>query len=156
MRKAADAAAASDGGAVPRITRALTVRQPWAWAIAAGVKDCENRVWWTSHRGWLAIHAASALADAADEARCAQLLAAAGVAAPAAAQLPRSAVVAVVFVDHVLSPDQPLASAWAQPGCFHWLLRDARALKAPVPCSGQKSVWTLSEDVAEAIAAQLL
>jgi len=36
------------GGAMPPpppqgITRALTLRQPWAWCIAAGHKDVENR-----------------------------------------------------------------------------------------------------------------
>ncbi len=37
--------------------RALTIRQPWAWAIAVAGKDVENRSWQTSHRGLLAIHA---------------------------------------------------------------------------------------------------
>lgn len=37
--------------------KALTVRQPWAWAIAAGVKTVENRTRGTLHRGPLAIHA---------------------------------------------------------------------------------------------------
>jgi hypothetical protein len=149
------AAAASGDARLPRITRALTVRQPWAWAIAAGVKDVENRGWPTAHRGWLAVHAAATPADAREGARCAQLLAAAGVAAPAEAQLPRSAVVAVVFLHDVLPPERRLASAWAQPGCFHWLLRDARALKAPVPCSGQVQLWELSGEVSAAIDAQL-
>ena len=36
--------------------RALTVRQPWAWAIIYGGKDLENRRWRTSYRGPL-IHA---------------------------------------------------------------------------------------------------
>ena len=50
---------------------------------------------------------------------------------------------------------QRLASAWAQPRCFHWLLRDARALKAPVPCAGQIQLWELSAQVSAAIQAQL-
>ena len=155
MCESSDAAAPGDPLPLPRVTRALTVRQPWAFAIAAGAKDVENRSWPTAHRGWLAIHASSTPADAAEGARCAQLLAAAGVAPPAAPQLPRSAVVAVVFVHDVLPPQRPVASAWAQRGCFHWLLRDARALGAPVPCAGQKNVWALSDDVSAAIAAQL-
>ena len=152
----AGAAAASDDAQLPRITRALTVRQPWAWAIASGVKDVENRGWSiTTPRGWLAVHAAATPADAREGARCAQLLAAAGVAAPAEAQLARSAVVAVVYVHDVLPPQQAVASAWAQPRCFHWLLRDARALKTPVPCSGQIQLWELSSKVSAAIDAQL-
>ena len=37
--------------------KALTVRQPWASLIAAGVKTIETRSWATSFRGPLAIHA---------------------------------------------------------------------------------------------------
>jgi len=37
--------------------KALTVRQPWAWAIIHGGKDVENRTQAWSYRGPLAIHA---------------------------------------------------------------------------------------------------
>ena len=37
--------------------RCLTVRQPWAWAIVAGLKSIENRSRRTTHRGPLLIHA---------------------------------------------------------------------------------------------------
>lgn len=37
--------------------RAITVKQPWAWAIAHGGKTVENRSRGTSYRGALAIHA---------------------------------------------------------------------------------------------------
>jgi hypothetical protein len=37
--------------------KALTVCQPWAWAIIHAPKRIENRTWRTSHRGPLAVHA---------------------------------------------------------------------------------------------------
>lgn len=37
--------------------KALTIRQPWASLIAAGVKTIETRSWSTKYRGRLAIHA---------------------------------------------------------------------------------------------------
>lgn len=37
--------------------KCLSVHQPWAWLIERGVKRVENRSWWTSYRGPLAIHA---------------------------------------------------------------------------------------------------
>ena len=40
--------------------KAITVRQPWAWAIAAGEKLVENRSRGTTYRGPLAIHAGKA------------------------------------------------------------------------------------------------
>ena len=37
--------------------KALSIRQPWAWAIVQGWKPVENRRWRTPYRGPLAIHA---------------------------------------------------------------------------------------------------
>jgi hypothetical protein len=37
--------------------RALSVRQPWAWAIVTGLKPVENRTWPTAYRGPVLIHA---------------------------------------------------------------------------------------------------
>jgi hypothetical protein len=37
--------------------KALTVQQPWAWAIVQGFKDVENRTTMWHYRGPLAIHA---------------------------------------------------------------------------------------------------
>ena len=42
--------------------KALTIRQPWASLIAAGVKTIETRSWSTRYRGPLAIHAGLAWA----------------------------------------------------------------------------------------------
>ena len=36
---------------------ALSIRQPWAWLIANGHKDIENRTWSTAIRGPFLIHA---------------------------------------------------------------------------------------------------
>ena len=38
--------------------KALSIRQPWAWLIAAGYKDIENRRWSTKFRGRIYVHAA--------------------------------------------------------------------------------------------------
>ncbi|MDR1207045.1 MAG: ASCH domain-containing protein [Rickettsiales bacterium] len=45
--------------------KALTLWQPWAGAIAAGLKKYETRSWPTRHRGWIAIHASVRIMDAA-------------------------------------------------------------------------------------------
>lgn len=37
--------------------KALTVKQPWAHLIVAGIKTVENRAWTTDYRGRLFIHA---------------------------------------------------------------------------------------------------
>jgi hypothetical protein len=43
--------------------RAITVRQPWAWAIIHGGKDVENRTQAWSYRGPLAVHAGAQFSD---------------------------------------------------------------------------------------------
>ena len=44
---------------------ALSVRQPWAWALLYGGKTIENRTWPTRHRGRIWIHASERERDAA-------------------------------------------------------------------------------------------
>lgn len=39
------------------IMKALSIRQPWAYLIAAGYKDFENRTWHTKYEGRIYIHA---------------------------------------------------------------------------------------------------
>lgn len=41
--------------------KALTISQPFASLIASGEKWIENRIWYTSYRGPLAIHAGKGL-----------------------------------------------------------------------------------------------
>jgi len=36
---------------------ALSIKQPWAWAIICAGKNIENRDWWADYRGELYIHA---------------------------------------------------------------------------------------------------
>ena len=46
-------------GDLPRL--ALSIRQPWAWAIINAGKDIENRDWSTRFRGPVCIHAAKGM-----------------------------------------------------------------------------------------------
>ena len=41
--------------------KTLSVKQPWASLIVAGIKDIENRTWATKYRGSLLIHAGANL-----------------------------------------------------------------------------------------------
>lgn len=42
----------------------ISVRQPWAWYIVEGIKDCENRTWPTRIKGNVLIHASRTLTKA--------------------------------------------------------------------------------------------
>lgn len=37
--------------------KAISIRQPWASLIVAGIKDIENRSWTTAYRGKVLVHA---------------------------------------------------------------------------------------------------
>lgn len=49
--------------AVRHPMRALSIRQPWAWAVVHGFKPVENRTWWSNYLGPLAIHAGKTFDD---------------------------------------------------------------------------------------------
>lgn len=45
----------------PLPTKALSIRQPWAWLIVHGSKDVENRTWVSQHRSPTLTHAAKGM-----------------------------------------------------------------------------------------------
>lgn len=89
---------------------ALSVRQPWAFCLAAGWKDIENRGWRRSNpgrnfRGDFAIHASTGMTRNEYEG-CADHCAALGFKCPAPADLQRGGIIGVARVaDIVLSHD---------------------------------------------------
>lgn len=52
---------ANNVSAAMKETRALSVRQPWAWLIVHGFKGIENRNWRTNFRGRILVHAAKSM-----------------------------------------------------------------------------------------------
>ena len=127
--------------------KALTVRQPWAWAIAKGYKNVENRLRPTSHRGPLAIHAAKLWDDDREFAlkTTVDLARAQGSVLPKnlAKDLPYSdtgLVLAVVDLVGVCVDSRDGGECgcgpWAQPGTAHWKLANARLLPEPFRARG--------------------
>jgi len=133
----------------------LSVRQPWAWAIARGHKAVENRTWDTPYRGQLAIHA-SLRVDTDSLER--PLVRDAGwhPADPLAATGGIVAVVTLAGMCGDAKAGQPCGcGVWAEPKFFHWRLIDVVALARPVMTIGQPGLWTPSPAVAAALAAAL-
>lgn len=56
--------------------KAISIRQPWAWLIAQGYKDIENRSWATRYRGPVLIHASLAKPNVNDYMHAREILAA--------------------------------------------------------------------------------
>lgn len=110
------------------LVKALTVRQPWAWAIVMGYKDVENRARRTNHRGQVLIHAAKQMDPAGF-----QVLWELGVYRHLPDKLPLGGLVGLVeIVDCVTNAESP----WAQSRAWHWMLRRPKEFKTPLPCNG--------------------
>ena len=145
--------------------RALTVRQPWAWAIIHGGKDVENRTrnLAGSYRGPVAITAAQADADNAwprlwlDHAnfyRRAHGPRHQGI------NSERGVILGVVdLVDvHEWGPSgegwdaaserNVMCSGWGEVSRWHLVLANPRPLPNPIPVRGRLGLWTLPDDVA--------
>lgn len=114
--------------------QAISVLQPWAWAIAHGHKRVENRTWNTSHRGPLLIHASMRV----DLAACDSPLIRAAGWDPADPLALLGAIIAVVDLTGVCAPgDDCDCGVWAEPGAHHWRLDGVRTLPRPVVAVGR-------------------
>lgn len=124
--------------------RALTVRQPWASAIVAGVKPVENRSrrLGASPGEWIAIHAAKA--EHADAGACRRLW-------PACPPVvPMGAIVGLALVQDEMPVEELEIDAegarWVS-GAWVLLIGQALALDEPVPCRGMLGLWRVTPDL---------
>jgi hypothetical protein len=121
--------------------KALSVCQPWAWAIVAGLKTVENRSRPTRHRGPLVVHASKSRrylqGDYAD------LLPG----LPPWEELDYGALIGVVEVVGCV----PLTEVGGDPfasGPWCWLLSQAQPIR-PVPFKGHVSLFDTPDDLLE-------
>ena len=115
--------------------RVLTVHQPWAGLLVAGIKDVENRRWETNYRGPLLIHAGAAT----DPYGRSPL--------PPQSSVPRALLGVVTLLDCV----ERSTSEWAEPGQWHWLVGNARAFRHPIPATGRLGLWTPDREIVAAL-----
>lgn len=135
--------------------KALTIRQPWSWAIARGHKTIENRSWTTAYRGPLAIHSASRWDDDREYVlrEVVQRIRRRGGNLPGrlADDLPWSdtgRVVAVVdLVDICTANFGCDCGPWAVAGQAHWQLANVRLVANPPTTKGRLGLWDLPAGV---------
>ena len=113
---------------------ALTVRQPWAWALVHGHKDVENRRWMTNYRGRLWIHAAAVPVTATELSAIRHAFP--DIAFPDTYTI--GALIGFVTLTDVLVTSP---SRWYQAAHFAWTVRDAVALREPIPMPGRLKLW---------------
>ena len=112
--------------------RALTVKQPWAWAILHAGKNIENRSWENQYTiGTIAIHAGLGRGDLdllPPRVRC-----------PTEEELVHGAIVGVVDVVDVVKRHR---SKWFI-GPLGWVLKNPRPLRRPIRCGGKLGLWVV-------------
>jgi hypothetical protein len=125
--------------------KALTIRQPWAGAIAHQTKRVENRTWKLPakhHGARILVHAgaerdrwAIVYGDHLDV---------------------YSAVVAVAtLADCHWSDDGRCCGPWGEERVYHWTLADVTALPEPVTAKGRLGIWTPDAGLIAAVKQQM-
>jgi hypothetical protein len=135
--------------------RAVSVRQPWAWAIARGHQPVLSRAADTGYRGPVAIYASFRVDLESFESDVVRQAASAAwdPADPVAAIGGIVAVVRLAGVCAAAASGAPCGCGeWARPGAYHWRFADPRPLRWPVLAVGQAGLWELPPAVAGGVA----
>ncbi|MBD2510682.1 ASCH domain-containing protein [Nostoc muscorum FACHB-395] len=129
--------------------KAISVRQPWAWAIIYALKDIENRGWPIHYRGDILIHAAKTCTKkeyqvAREFGHCM------GVVIPELISLRRGQIIGMVtIVDCKFSQ---IASGWGMAEQYHWELANPREI-APIPYIGQLGIFEVPNELVRSVIA---
>lgn len=114
--------------------KALSIRQPWASLIMAGIKPVENRDWSTEFRGQLIIHAGKQVDSLAQQQHGHMLN----------FDPPRGVLLGVVsMVDCVEEHD----SEWFM-GRYGFVMRHPMLYPAPVPWIGALGLFNVPDEIA--------
>lgn len=130
--------------------KVLSIKQPWAYLIATGIKDIENRSWKTNYRGKFLIHAPrfitkldfydlftidqlNVFSNSIDNnGRCIAVNCA----------LKRYALSSIIGEVEIIDCVQDSKSIWADPKCWHWILKNAVLYDKPIiNVKGKLSFW---------------
>lgn len=136
--------------------RALTVKQPWADAIAHGAKRTENRTWPLPKQyvgARILLHAGAAYDPMG------RFIITDRAALDSWPDTRRAIIAAVTLTGcHLAHHDDngsPCCPVWGEPEVYHWTLDDVTPLPEPVPCKGQLGLWRPTPAAADAAFAQV-
>jgi hypothetical protein len=139
--------------------KAITLWEPWATAMALGIKHNETRSWPTNYRGELAICAAKRPLDEIGRLLCADLDVGIDV-------LSFGCVLCVVKLQGCQPADLVINGTFALSGAeelcgnyttgrWVWMTDGLRALRSPVPVIGRQGLFNLPADIESKVLAQL-
>lgn len=132
--------------------KAISLWQPWASAMALGLKHIETRHWETRYRGPIAIHAAKRWtleerSFAADQAKLYGI--------PMLASPPLGSIVAVGFLERIITTPaaqsfiSEMEEDWGNyaPQRFAWMFKDIQPLPEPIPYKGAQGIFFVPDDL---------
>ncbi len=128
--------------------KALSIQQPWAWAILYAGKRVENRTWHSRYRGPVLIHAGLKVDKDSIEDLALEI---AAVPEPRPIAYRGGIVGTATVVDCVRSDAVPVGQeGWANgPWCF--VLDDVRPLEKPIPLKGALGFFDVPLEVLDAL-----
>jgi hypothetical protein len=129
--------------------KALSIKQPWVYAILHEGKDIENRSWRRDFRGWIAIHASGVPRRDAVFPRGHRL--------PEKEEAHCSAICGVARLVDIVTTSR---SKWfQQPGRgevnYGWVFEDVTPLREPIDCKGALGLWNVPPNILRSINRQL-
>lgn len=149
--------------------RGLTIKQPWAFAIAEGFKPVENRSRRTNYRGTLLVHAGLKIDRSVPIVRYSRGAAIrldeqggsgnfwdARVRVPSSfykshATLALSAVIATARLADCHEATNGCCAPWGFPDQWHWELADVQPLQQAVAKAGARGLWKPDADLLAAV-----
>ena len=138
--------------------KALSIHQPWAWLIAAGYKDVENRTWCTNHRGRVYIHTGKGVDDE-DFPALRRVAQEGGLLLPEDDEflraLPRGAIIGEVHITACrpidsLNCEPTRPSPWAL-GPWCWSMAWPSLYDEPVPWKGSLGLFEVPDNFRETV-----
>lgn len=126
-------------------THVLTLKQPYAWLVVNGLKDCENRGWASKFIGRVLIHASQQPAD--DYYGLAmRILDTFGVECPKVEDLDLGKIVGVARFDQQVGRHGAKGLGWFT-GPRAWPVDWARPFPEPIEARGMPGFWRVSDQL---------
>lgn len=132
--------------------KAISIRQPWAWAILYAGKDVENRTWTHSYRGPVLIHAGKKFDDHGyawliDQALCNRKINLNIDDIPPKSNFPMGGIIGQVVIKKMVR--SLYSSPWMF-GPWGWVLENPEPLKF-MPYQGRLGLFDIADSELESI-----
>jgi len=121
--------------------KALSIKQPWAWAIASGHKTIETRTWPTNYRGELLI-----VASKTPDRTMTQMITEISQRGQIIEYGKAIAVARLVNCRLMTNADEDAAMCDIYNGAYSWVLRNVRRIE-PFSVSGQLGIYEVNANI---------